>query len=52
MPAYVLCPHDLVGFTMLEHAILMDAGLMGKGIGTDDRLVGLNRKPGNGGHQT
>ena len=37
---------------MLEHAILMDAGLMSKGIGTHDGLVRLHGKAGDSGDQT
>ena len=37
--------HDLEGFGVLEHAILMDARFMGKGVLADDRLVELHRKP-------
>ena len=36
---------------MLQHAVLMDAGLMGKGIGADDGLVGLHRKAGDRGDE-
>ena len=35
--ADVLGPHDLVGGALLEHAVLMDAGLVGKGVAADDR---------------
>ncbi len=34
---------DFVGIFRLEHPILMDAGAVGEGVGTDDRLVGLHR---------
>ena len=50
-PANVLGAHDFVGFTMLEHAVLVDAGLMSKGIGADNRLIGLHREAGNTGHK-
>lgn len=32
--------HDFVGFAVLQHAVLMDAGLMRKGVAADDGLVG------------
>src|SRR5690554_7582079 len=51
VPAYVLGTHDLVGLAMLEHAVLVNTGLMGKGIGTHNCLVRLNRETGNGGYQ-
>jgi hypothetical protein len=50
-PAHVFGPHDLVGFAVLEHAILVDARLVGEGIGTDDGLVRLHRKTGDARHQ-
>src|ERR1700710_2316458 len=31
--------HDLVGFPILKHAMLMDPGFVSEGIGADDRLV-------------
>ena len=34
--------HDLEGPAVLEHAVLVDAGLMGKGIAAHHRLVGLD----------
>jgi len=34
---------DLVGRPVLEDAVLVDAGGMGKGVGADDGLVGLDR---------
>ena len=37
-----LGPHDLVGLLVLEHAVLVDAGLVGKGIRADDGLIGLD----------
>ena len=49
--AHVFGTHDLVGLAMLEHAVLMNAGLVGEGIGADDGLVGLHRKAGNARHQ-
>ena len=41
--------HDLVGAGVLEHAVLMNAGLMGERVGADDRLVVLHHKAGDGG---
>ena len=38
--------HDLVGLGVLEHAVLVDAALVGEGIAADDRLVVLHRKRG------
>ena len=38
--------HDLVGSRVLEHAVLVDAGLVGEGVGPDDRLVGLDDEAG------
>ena len=38
--------HDLIGALVLEHAVLVDAGLVGKGIGADDGLVGLDNHAG------
>ena len=32
--------HDLVGERVGEHAVLVDAGLVGEGVGADDGLVG------------
>ena len=55
--ADVLGPHDLVGRAFLEHAVLVDAGLVGEGIAADDRLVPLDLDAGDvgdqpaGGHQ-
>ena len=37
--AHGLRGHDLVGLAVLKHAVLMDAGLMGKGVGAHDGLV-------------
>ena len=34
--------HDLIGALIFQHPILMDAGFMGKGIGADNRFVGLD----------
>ena len=36
---------------MFEHTVLMNPGLMGKGVGADDGLVGLDHETGNGGDQ-
>ena len=38
--------HDLVGCLVLEHAVLMDARLVRKGIVADDRLVDRDRNAG------
>src|SRR5262249_10221008 len=43
--------HDLVGLLVLEDAVLVNAALMGKGVGADNRLVGLYRHSGAGGDQ-
>src|SRR3954454_4551144 len=40
--ADVLGPHDLVSATILQDAVLMDAGLVRKGITADDRFVCLH----------
>ena len=50
--AHVLGPHDLVGAALLEHAVLMDAGLVGKGVAADDRLVALHLNARDVRHQT
>ena len=44
--ADVFGPHDLVGRAILEHAVLVDAGLVGEGVAADDRLVALHGQPG------
>ena len=36
--------HDLVGQRVLDHAVLVDAGLVREGVAADDRLVGLDRE--------
>ncbi len=36
---------------MLQHAVLMDAGFMGEGIGADDGLVRLHGEAGDGGDE-
>ena len=38
--------HDLVGGALLQHAVLVDAGLVGEGVAADDRLVRLHRVAG------
>ena len=38
--------HDLVGQRVLEHAVLVDARLVGEGVAADDRLVGLDDEAG------
>ena len=38
--------HDLVGQRVLDHAVLVDARLVGEGVAADDRLVGLDGEPG------
>ena len=45
-------PHYLVSPLMLEHAILVNTGLVGESIGPDDGLVGLDRDTGVVGHHT
>ena len=46
-----LGPDDLVGQPVLQHAVLMDAGLVGEGVPADDRLVGLREAAGEVGKQ-
>ncbi len=36
--------HDLVGERVGHHAVLVDAGLVGEGVGSDDGLVGEQPK--------
>ena len=43
---HILGPHDLVGFDILQHAVLVDAALMAEGVLADDGLVVLDRKAG------
>ena len=38
--------HDLVGRALLQHAVLVDAGLVRERVAPDDRLVGLHRVAG------
>ena len=49
--ADVLGVHDFVGRALFEHAVLMDAGLVGEGVLADDRLVPLHLDAGDVGHQ-
>ena len=37
-----LGPHDLVGPAILQHAVLVNAGLVREGVAADDGLVGLH----------
>ena len=43
-PADRLGRHDLVGDRRLEHAVLVDPGLVGEGVVAHDRLVGLHHE--------
>jgi len=45
-PADALGTHDLVGLAVLQHTVLVDAGLVRECIGADHRLVGLHRVAG------
>src|SRR3546814_14474215 len=45
-PADVFRPHDLVGPAVLEHAVLVDPGLVGDRVLADHRLVALYRHAG------
>ena len=49
--ADVLGVHDLVGGALLEHAVLVDAGLVGEGVLADDGLVALHLHAGDVRHQ-
>ena len=49
--ADVLGMHDLVGRSLLEHSVLVDAGLVGEGVLADDRLVALHVDAGDVGRQ-
>ena len=40
---HIFRPHDLVGAAILENAVLVNTGRMGKSIGAHNGLVGLNR---------
>ena len=44
--ADLLGAHDLVGGALLEHAVLVDACLVGERVAADDRLVPLDGQPG------
>ena len=44
--------NDFIGEPVFEHAVLMDARFMGKGIGTHNGLVGLHHHAGEIGDQT
>jgi len=48
-PAYVFGIHDLVGSAVLQHAVLMDAGFVRKGVVAHDRLVDLHLQAGDAG---
>ena len=49
--AHRLGVDDFVGEPILENAVLVDAGFMGEGIGTNDGLVGLHHHAGEIGDQ-
>lgn len=51
IPAHRFGGHDFVGFAVFEHAVLVNARLVGKGVGTDNGLVRLHRKAGDARHQ-
>ena len=51
VPAHVLRAHDLVGFAVLEHAVLVNAGLVRERIRADDRFVRLHREAGDAGDE-
>ena len=42
--------HDFIGFRILEHAVLVDAGLVRECVATDNGLVGLDARAGYGRH--
>src|SRR2546422_9510011 len=46
LPADGLRRHDLVGPWVLEHTVLVDSGRVREGVRADDRLVRLDRDPG------
>src|SRR5438309_587667 len=50
-PADVFRLHDLVGELFLEHAVLVDARLVGEGVLAHDGLVGLHVHARNGGEE-
>ena len=43
--------NDFVGEAVFEHAVLVDATLVSKGVGAHDRLIGLHRHAGEIAHQ-
>ena len=43
--------HDLVGQRVLDHAVLVDARLVGERVAADDRLVRLDREAGEVAHE-
>ena len=43
--------HDLVGLALLQHAVLVDAGLVREGVAPDDRLVRLHLVAGEPRHE-
>ena len=49
--ADALGPHYLVGGLLLQEAVLVDARFVGKGVITDNGLVGLHLHPGNAAYQ-
>src|SRR5690606_14603375 len=51
MPTNRLVTHDLVGFAVLEHPVLVTARTVGKGVGADNGLVRLHRETGDARHQ-
>mmetsp|Transcript_14932 Transcript_14932/g.56703 ORF Transcript_14932/g.56703 Transcript_14932/m.56703 type:complete len:387 (+) Transcript_14932:815-1975(+) len=44
--------HDLIRLSVLQDAVLVDAALVGEGVGADDCLVGLHHHARQRGHQT
>src|SRR6476620_11000499 len=50
-PANIFGTHDLVGFTMLEHSVLMYARFMSERICSYNGFIRLYRKTGNSGDQ-
>jgi len=42
---HVLGPHDLIGRPFLQHAVLMDARLVGEGVLPHDRFVRWTSMP-------
>ena len=43
--------HDLIGHGVFQHAILVNARFVGKGVGPHDGFVGLDHDAGNHAHQ-